>query len=106
VVQAGDREGVADTDGDADGECDGDGDGDGECAGDPVGVADEDAEGEAVAQRALEAVLEGGSLSGPGPTLAKNRASGTTTMPRTTVSTKVTAPHSRRTKAQFTKREV
>ena len=55
---------------------------------------------------ALEAVVEGGITTGPGPWLAKKSASGTTTMPTTTVTMKVTAPHSRRTKAQFTRREV
>ena len=55
---------------------------------------------------ALEAVLAGGMVSGPGPWLAKYRASGTTTMPTMTVTMKVTAPHSRRTKAQFTSEEV
>jgi hypothetical protein len=40
-----------------------------------------------------------------GPWLAKYRASGTTIMPTMTVNTKVTAPHSRLTKAQLTRRE-
>jgi hypothetical protein len=52
------------------------------------------------------AVLDGGRTSGPGPWLAKYRASGTTIMPRMTVKMKVTAPHSRRTKTQFTRDEV
>jgi hypothetical protein len=55
---------------------------------------------------ALDAVLDGGTVSGPGPWLAKKRARGTTIMPTMTVRTKVTAPHSRRTKAQFTRDEV
>jgi hypothetical protein len=37
--------------------------------------------------------------------LAKYRARGTTIMPTMTVSTKVTAPHSRLKKAQLTRRE-
>jgi len=55
---------------------------------------------------ALEAVVVGGTMTGRGPWFAKNSASGTTTMPTTTVTIKVTAPHSRRTKAQFTRDEV
>lgn len=55
---------------------------------------------------ALEAVVEGGRVSGPGPWLAKYSATGTTIMPTSTVRMKVTAPHSRRTKAQFTRDEV
>jgi hypothetical protein len=55
---------------------------------------------------ALDAVVVGGTMTGPGPWLAKKSASGTTTMPTMTVTIKVTAPHSRRTKAQFTRREV
>jgi hypothetical protein len=47
-----------------------------------------------------------GTDSGPGPWLVKNRARGTTIMPTMTVSTKVTAPHSRLTKAQLTSREL
>lgn len=43
--------------------------------------------------------------TGLGPWLVKKRASGTTTMPTMTVNTKVTAPHSRRTKLQFTSGE-
>jgi hypothetical protein len=55
---------------------------------------------------ALDAVVVGVTMTGPGPWLAKNSASGTTTMPTTTVTMKVTAPHSLRTKAQFTRDEV
>jgi len=55
---------------------------------------------------ALEAVVVGGTMIGCGPWLAKNSASGTTTMPTTTVTMKVTAPQSRRTKSQFTRDEV
>jgi hypothetical protein len=40
-----------------------------------------------------------------GPWWAKYRARGTTIMPTMTVSTKVTAPHSRLKKAQLTRRE-
>jgi hypothetical protein len=47
-----------------------------------------------------------GTESGPGPWLLKYRARGTTIMPTMTVSTKVTAPHSRLTKAQLTSREL
>jgi hypothetical protein len=45
-----------------------------------------------------------GVVTAPGATLAKYRASGTTTMPRMTVRTNVTAPHSRRSTAQSTSR--
>jgi hypothetical protein len=55
---------------------------------------------------ALDAVVEGGTMTGPGPWLAKKRASGTTTIPTITVTMKVTAPHSFLTKAQFTRDEV
>jgi len=55
---------------------------------------------------ALEAVVVGGTMIGCGPWFAKNSASGTTTIPTMTVTIKVTAPHSRRTKAQFTRDEV
>jgi hypothetical protein len=41
-----------------------------------------------------------------GPALAKYSASGTTIRPTMTASTKVTAPHSRLTKAQLTSREL
>src|SRR2546427_2463175 len=43
-----------------------------------------------------------GVATAPGPWLAKYRASGTTIIPAMTVSTNVTAPHSRRSTAQFT----
>jgi len=43
--------------------------------------------------------------TGLGPWLVKKSASGTTTMPMMTVNTKVTAPHSRRRKVQFTSGE-
>jgi hypothetical protein len=60
----------------------------------------------ALLARALLAVVELGTAMAAGPTFVKYRASGTTIMPTTTVNTKVTAPHSRRTKAQFTSREL
>jgi hypothetical protein len=47
-----------------------------------------------------------GTESGPGPWLLKYRVRGTTIMPTMTVSTKVTAPHSRLTKVQLTSREL
>jgi hypothetical protein len=47
-----------------------------------------------------------GTATAAGLTFAKYKASGTTSMPTMTVSTKVTAPHSRLTKAQFTSREL
>jgi len=46
-----------------------------------------------------------GTETGAGPWLVKYSASGTTIMPTITVSTKVTAPHSRLTNAQFTSGE-
>jgi hypothetical protein len=46
-----------------------------------------------------------GTATALGPWFAKYNASGTTIMPTMTVSTKVTAPHSRLTKAQLTRRE-
>jgi hypothetical protein len=46
-----------------------------------------------------------GPVTGLGPTFVKYSATGTTTMPISTVSTKVTAPHSRRTNAQLTSGE-
>jgi L-rhamnose isomerase len=55
---------------------------------------------------APDEMLGGVTITGPGPWLAKKSASGTTTMPTMTVTIKVTAPHSRRTKAQFTRDEV
>jgi hypothetical protein len=53
----------------------------------------------------LAAVVGDGPATGLGPTFVKYSATGTTTMPMSTVSTKVTAPHSRRTKAQLTSGE-
>jgi hypothetical protein len=47
-----------------------------------------------------------GTGTGPGAWLAKYSARGTTIIPTMTVSTKLTAPHSRLTKAQFTSREL
>jgi hypothetical protein len=44
-------------------------------------------------------------VTGPGPWFARRSASGTMIMPTTTVSTNVTAPHSRRRTAQFTSAE-
>jgi hypothetical protein len=72
-----------------------------------VGVGDVWA-GDAVCAElaALDEVFEGGMVRGPGPWLAKYSASGTTTMPTMTVRMKVTAPHSRRTNAQFTSEKV
>jgi hypothetical protein len=49
----------------------------------------------------LLAAVGDGPVTGLGPTFVKKRATGTTTMPTSTVSTKVTAPHSRRTNAQL-----
>jgi len=46
-----------------------------------------------------------GMASACGPVLAKYRATGTTIMPTMTARTNVTAPHSRRKKAQLTSRE-
>jgi hypothetical protein len=79
-------------DGLGDGECDGEGEGDG------VGLVTELA-------RALLEVLRPGVVTAAGPVFAKKSASGTTIMPATTVRTKVTAPHSRRSTAQFTSAE-
>jgi hypothetical protein len=45
-----------------------------------------------------------GRLTGAGRWLPKYSARGTITMPMATVRTKVTAPHSRRTKDQLTKK--
>ena len=53
----------------------------------------------------LAAAVGDGPATGLGPTFVKKSATGTTTMPMSTVSTKVTAPHSRRTKAQLTSGE-
>ena len=55
--------------------------------------------------RVLLAAVGVGVATGLGPTFVKYNATGTTTMPMRTVSTKVTAPHSRRTNAQLTSRE-
>ena len=60
----------------------------------------------ALVSRAEVAVFGTFTLTGPGPRPARYRATGTTIMPTTTVSTKVTAPHSRLMKAQLTRREV
>ena len=57
-----------------------------------------------VLDRALLVVPIVGDAIVPGDTLAKYRASGTTTMPRSTVMTNVTAPHSPRNAPQFTSR--
>src|SRR5713226_9516911 len=46
-----------------------------------------------------------GPSTGLGATFVKKSATGTTTIPTSTVSTKVTAPHSRRTKLQLTSGE-
>jgi hypothetical protein len=51
------------------------------------------------------AVVTGGAAIAAGPWFVKYRASGTTTMPTRTVSTNVTAPHSRRRTDQFTSAE-
>jgi hypothetical protein len=75
---------------------DGDGEGDGLRAG--VTVCAELA--------AVDAVFDGGMTSAPGPWFAKYSASGTTIMPTITARMNVTAPHSRRTKAQFTRGRV
>jgi hypothetical protein len=79
------------------------GDGVGLLPGDGDGVLEGDGVGHAVG---LEVTGMFGTATGPGPWLAKNRASGTMIMPTMTASTKVTAPHSRLTKAQFTSREL
>jgi hypothetical protein len=94
----------ADADGDVEGVGVGVGVGDGDGFGDVVGVVA--GVGEEQVTRAPLVVLKAGTLSGPGPWLLKYRASGTTMMPTITVRTKVTAPHSRRTKSMFTKGEV
>jgi hypothetical protein len=52
------------------------------------------------------AVGVGAGAGGAGDWLPKYSASGTITIPRRTVSTKVTAPHSRRMKDQFTERRL
>ena len=53
----------------------------------------------------LATVVELGTWIGAGPWLARYSASGTTIMPNATVSTNVTAPHSRRKTDQFTSAE-
>jgi hypothetical protein len=55
--------------------------------------------------RGLLVVGTFGTATALGPWLAKYSASGTMIMPTMTVRTKVTAPHSRLTKAQLTSRE-
>jgi hypothetical protein len=75
------------------------GDGDGVLEGVPLGEAVGHAIGLAVTGMF-------GTDSELGPRFAKYRATGTTMMPTMTASTKVTAPHSRLTKAQFTSREL
>jgi hypothetical protein len=75
------------------------GEGDGDFVGLGVGVGLA-----TLLERALLVVLTPGVTIGPGPWLAKYRASGTTIMPAITVRTKVTAPHSRRSTDQFTSR--
>jgi hypothetical protein len=59
-----------------------------------------------VLARALLVVVRFGVVMAAGPWLAKKSASGTTIIPAMTVSTKVTAPHSRRSTAQFTSAKV
>lgn len=54
---------------------------------------------------ALLAVVIGAVLMGAGLMLAKYSATGTMIRPASTVSTKVTAPHSRRSTDQFTSGE-
>ena len=51
------------------------------------------------------AVVTGGAAIAAGPWFVKYSASGTTMMPTRTVSTNVTAPHSRRRTDQFTSAE-
>jgi hypothetical protein len=100
-------QGAADGDGDTEGEADVDGEreGEGDGEGEVEVVGDADGDGDTHTSRGDELVFDGGMTIGPGPWLAKYRASGTTTMPTITVRMKVTAPHSRRTKAQLTRRE-
>jgi hypothetical protein len=77
-----------------------------------VGVGDFAGVGEGVGlvctplARGLLVIGTFGKESADGPRFAKYRASGTMTMPTMTVSTKVTAPHSRLTKAQLTSGEL
>ena len=75
------------------------GEGDGDFVGLGVGVGLA-----TLLERALLVVLTPGVTIGPGPWLAKYRASGTTIMPAIPVRTKVTAPPSRRSTDQFTSR--
>ena len=77
--------------------------------GDGLGEGDgvEDGLGVGLCTDVARALLETGGFgmaTWPGPTPAKYSASGTTIMPATTVSTKVTAPHSRLNTPQFTSR--
>jgi hypothetical protein len=82
------------------------GDGVGLLAGDGDGVLEGVPLGEGVAHAiGLAATGTFGIATAFGLWLAKYRASGTTIMPTMTVRTKVTAPHSRLTKAQLTSRE-
>jgi hypothetical protein len=67
------------------------------------GVVLGEGEGHALGLALTEGV---GTATGRGPTLAKYNANGTTIMPATTVSTNVTAPHSRLKNAQLTSREL
>jgi len=57
--------------------------------------------GDGVVMRGLLTCVDG-SVTLLAPWLVRNSANGTTIKPTTTVSTKVTAPHSRRRKAPFT----
>jgi hypothetical protein len=70
--------------------------GDGDALGEGVGLA-----------HAIGLTVTGtlGMASACGPVFAKYRATGTTIMPTRTARTNVTAPHSRRIKAQLTSRE-
>ena len=83
------------------------GDGVGLLAGDGDGVLEGVPLGEGVGH-AIGLAVTGtfGTATALGPRLAKYSASGTTIMPMMTVNTKVTAPHSRLTKAQLTSREL
>ena len=96
--------------GEAVGEVLGEGDGDAAGEGEWDAAADGDGEGLGVgvkhARRALVDVFGVTTATGPGPRPARYRATGTTIMPTTTVSTKVTAPHSLLMNAQLTRREV
>jgi len=80
--------------------------GDGECDG--LGVGEGDGDGVGLVTLLARALLATGRLGvaiGAGLWLARKSASGTTIMPAMTVSTNVTAPHSRRSTAQFTSRK-